>query len=108
MQFDPSTAKTRGGCIVFYAKFPIISASKLQSLVAHSETEMEYIAMPMALCDVIPIVELLYEIKEKHFQAICTHPIVYCKVFEDNSGILELAQTSSLHQTHQHVLPPLP
>ncbi len=29
--------------------------------------------------------------REKEFKVICTKPYVYCKVFEDNSGTLELA-----------------
>ena len=88
---DPSTAKSRSGWVVFYAACPIIWASKLQSQVALSTTEAEYIAMSMALRDVIPIMELLEEMQARHFQVICTHPIVYCKVFENNSGALELA-----------------
>jgi hypothetical protein len=34
---------------------------------------------------------LIAEMKEQDFQVICTQPYVYCKVFEDNSGALELA-----------------
>ena len=45
---DHSTAKSRSGWIVFYAACPIIWASKLQSQVALSTTEAEYIAMSMS------------------------------------------------------------
>jgi hypothetical protein len=88
---------------VFYAKCPIIWASKLQSQVALSTTEAEYIAMPMALRDVIPIMELLEEMQARHFQVICTHPVVYCKVFEDNSGALELARLPKLRPRTKHI-----
>ena len=88
---DPSTAKSRSGWVIFYARCPIIWASKLQSQVALSTTEAEYIAMSMALRDVIPIMELMTEFRERNFKVICTQPQVYCKVFEDNSGALELA-----------------
>jgi hypothetical protein len=50
---DPSTAKSRSGWIVFYAACPVCWASKLQSQVALSTTEAEYIAMSQALRDVI-------------------------------------------------------
>jgi hypothetical protein len=43
--FDPSTAKSQSGWIVFYARCPVIWASKLQTQVALSTTEAEYIAM---------------------------------------------------------------
>jgi hypothetical protein len=34
---------------------------------------------------------LIKEMKEHNIPVICTKPYVYCKVFEDNSGALELA-----------------
>ena len=66
-QSDPSTAKSQSGWIIFYARCPIIWASKLQSQVALSTTEAEYIALSMALRDVIPVMELLNEIKKQEF-----------------------------------------
>jgi hypothetical protein len=36
-------------------------------------------------------------------QVICTEPHVYCKVFEDNSGALELARLPKLHPRTKHV-----
>ncbi|KAL7480499.1 LOW QUALITY PROTEIN: hypothetical protein ACHAW6_006190, partial [Cyclotella cf. meneghiniana] len=95
---DPSTAKF--GWIIFYAKHPIIWASKLQSQIALSTTEADYIAMSMALRDVIPVMELLDEIKNRNVQVICPQPIGYCKVFEDNSGALNLLISQSY--VHEH------
>ncbi|KAL7474843.1 hypothetical protein ACHAW6_000792 [Cyclotella cf. meneghiniana] len=95
-EHDPSTAKSRSGWVIFYARCPIIWASKLQSQVALSTTEAEYIAMSMALRDVIPIMELMSEFRERNFKVMCTQPQVYCKVFEDNSGALELARLPKL------------
>jgi hypothetical protein len=47
--YDPSTEKSRSGWIIFYAGCPIIWASKLQSQVALSTTEAEYISLSMSL-----------------------------------------------------------
>ena len=47
--FDPSTAKSQSGWIVFYAGCQIIWASKLQTQVTLSTTEAEYIAMSQSL-----------------------------------------------------------
>jgi hypothetical protein len=102
-QVDPSTAKSRSGWIVFYAGCPVCWASKLQSQVALSTTEAEYIAMSMALRDVIPVMNLIGEMKDKGFQVICTQPYVYCKVFEDNSGALELARLPKLRPRTKHI-----
>ena len=46
---DPSTSKSRSGWIVFYAGCPVCWASKLQSQVALSTTEAEYIALSQAM-----------------------------------------------------------
>ena len=100
---DPSTAKSRSGWVIFYAKCPIIWASKLQTQVALSTTEAEYIAMSMALRDVIPVMELLREMRELGHPVICTEPTVYCKVFEDNSGALELARMPKLRPRTKHI-----
>ena len=100
---DPSTAKSRSGWVIFYANCPVIWASKLQSQVALSTTEAEYIAMSMALRDVIPIMSLVQEMREQHFKVVCTEPYVYCKVFEDNSGALELARLPKLRPRTKHI-----
>ena len=100
---DPSTAKSRSGWVVFYAGCPIIWASKLQSQVALSTTEAEYIAMSMALRDVIPIMDLIKEMRERNIPVICTKPYVYCKVFEDNLGALELARLPKLRPCTKHI-----
>ena len=102
-QSDPSTAKSRSGWIIFYAGCPVCWASKLQTQVALSTTEAEYIAMSMALRDVIPVMNLIKEIKSKGFSVICNKPHVYCKVFEDNSGALELARLPKLRPRTKHI-----
>ena len=66
-------------------------------------TEAECIAMSMALRDVIPIMALVHEMKEHGFDVICTQPHIYCKVFEDNSGALELARLPKLRPRTKHI-----
>ncbi|KAL7474333.1 hypothetical protein ACHAW6_000309 [Cyclotella cf. meneghiniana] len=93
---DPSTAKSRSGWILFYAACPIIWASKLQSQVVLSMTEAEYIAMSMALRDVIRLMELIKEMGGPKFDIVNMQPYQYCKVVEDNSGAFELARLPRL------------
>jgi hypothetical protein len=100
---DLSTAKSRSRWIIFYAGCPISWASKLQTQVTLSTTEAEYIAMLQSLCDVIPVMNLLQEMREQNYQVICTKPHVYCKVFEDNSGALELARLPKLCPRTKHI-----
>eukprot|EP00804_Cyclotella_cryptica_P016390 CCRYP_004646-RB/>CCRYP_004646-RB protein AED:0.25 eAED:0.25 QI:0/-1/0/1/-1/0/1/0/202 len=91
------------GWVIFYAACPVIWASKLQSQVALSTTKAEYIAMSMALRDVIPLMELIKEMREHKFDIVNTQPYMYCKVFEDNSGALELARLPRLHPRTKHI-----
>ncbi len=84
---DPSTPKLRSGWIIFYAGCLVSWASKLQSQIALSTTEAEYIAMSQALRDVIPVMNLLQEMREQNFKVICIKPYVYCKVFEDKKEL---------------------
>lgn len=100
---DPSTAKSRSGWVVFYAGCPIIWSSKLQGMVALSTTEAEYIALSQSLRDVLPMMELVEEIKARGFNVLCTEPYVYCKSFEDNSGALELARLPKLRPRSKHI-----
>jgi len=103
---DPSTSKSQSGWLIFYAGCPISRASKLQSQVALSTTKAEYIAMSQALEDIIPIMGLLQEVREQDFKVLCTEPLVYCKVLEDNSGALELARLPKhvcYHHFREHV-----
>jgi hypothetical protein len=100
---DPSTSKSQSGWIIYFAGCPVSWASKLQSLAAFITTEAEYIAMLQALCDVIPIMGLLQEMREQDFKVLCTKPYVYCKVIEDNSGVLEQARLPKLCPRTKHI-----
>ena len=59
--------------------------------------------MSMSLRDVIPIMDLIKKMKERNIPVICTAPYVYCKVFEDNSGALELARLPKLRSQTKHI-----
>jgi hypothetical protein len=59
--------------------------------------------MLQMLRDIIPIKNLLQEMREQDFEVNCTEPYVYCKVFEDNSGTLELARLPKLCPRIKHM-----
>jgi hypothetical protein len=71
---NPSTTKSQSGWIIFYAGCPISLASKLQSQIALSTTEAEYITMSQALRDIIPVKNLLQEMREQNFKVVCVEP----------------------------------
>lgn len=107
---DPSTSKSRTGYVITYAGCPIIWASQLQTEIAQSTTESEYIALSTALRQTIPLMRLIAELKTTMKLELDTTPKIHCKLFEDNSGAIELAhqnkvpsfQTICFQQNDQH------
>ena len=56
---EPSSVMSRTGNIILYAGCPIIWCLKLQTEIALSTTESEYIALSQSLIGVIPLTGLL-------------------------------------------------
>jgi hypothetical protein len=101
---DVSTAKSRTGYIIQYCNCPIIWISKLQTLVTLSTTEAEYVALSHSLRDTFPIMNLLKEFKERGFNIIGNGQAkIMCRVFEDNSGALELANVPKMRPRTKHI-----
>ena len=100
---DRDTARSRHGYIIMYEGCPLIWKSQLQTEVALSSTESEYIGMSYALREVIPIMELLKEMKHLGFPISKSKPKIHCKVFEDNSGALEMAKTHKYRPRTKHL-----
>jgi hypothetical protein len=101
--YDRTTAKSRTGFVIFYCGCPIIWASKLQTEIALSTTEAEYIALSTALREVIPLMDLIQETKAHGFDFPFAPARVHCKAFEDNSGALEMAQTHKLRPRTKYI-----
>jgi Reverse transcriptase (RNA-dependent DNA polymerase) len=99
---DPNTAKSRSGYVITYLGCPLIWASRLQTVFALSTSEAEYIALSTALHDVIPMMDLLNEMKEMGHD-VQSHPTVHCKLFEDNSGALEFARVAKYRPRMRHI-----
>jgi len=59
------TARSRHGYIITYVGMPIVCKSQLQTEIALSTTEAEYTGLSYALREVIPVMNLINEMKEK-------------------------------------------
>jgi hypothetical protein len=94
---DRDTARSRHGYIINYAGCPLLWKSQLQTEIALSTTESEYTGLSYALRDAIPIMELLKELKRNGYPITTAKAKVHCKVFEDNSGALEMARMITSH-----------
>ena len=100
---DPATSLSRHGYVLKYHGVPILWASQLQSLTALSTTEAEYIGMSRALQDTLPLVWLLEEMKSHGHKIFSSTAKVHCRVFQDNSGAIEVANTPKYRPINQKV-----
>ena len=100
---DSTTAKSRSGYIIMFHGVPLIWHSKLQTQIALSTTEAEYISLSQSLRDTIPLMNLTMELHNQGFKGEYSQPIIHCKAFEDNSGALELAKTPKMRPRTKHI-----
>ena len=94
--------KSRTGCVINYAGCPIAYFSRLQTEIALSTTEAEYIALSTAAREVLPLRELIMELKD-----ILNIPeaelVIRCTLFEDNKGAEELAKVPKNRPRTKHI-----
>eukprot|EP00590_Aulacoseira_subarctica_P001421 CAMPEP_0172414700 /NCGR_PEP_ID=MMETSP1064-20121228/1332_1 /TAXON_ID=202472 /ORGANISM="Aulacoseira subarctica , Strain CCAP 1002/5" /LENGTH=1323 /DNA_ID=CAMNT_0013151491 /DNA_START=262 /DNA_END=4233 /DNA_ORIENTATION=+ len=102
-EHDPSTARSRMGYVFMYAKCPILWASKMQTEIALSTTEAEYIALSMAVREIIPLTLLFQEAKDRGIDVDVNKAIVRCKLFEDNRGAAEIARVPKFRPRTKHI-----
>jgi hypothetical protein len=101
---DATTAKSRSGFLITYSGCPISWASRMQTEVALSTTESEYISLSSALRETIPMMTLVQEFKDKFATStVVSIPTIRCTLFEDNSGALELANTPKMRPRTKHI-----
>jgi hypothetical protein len=99
---SPISVKSTTGYIITFASCPILWSSKLQTEIALSNTEAEYIAMSQATRDLIPMKALLHEFLQAT-KLIVGDTITYSTIFEDNQGCVELANAPKLRPRTKHI-----
>ena len=93
---EPTVARSRMGYVFMFANCPILWSSKMQTEIALSTTEAEYMALSMAMRELIPLVKLFEEAKDAGIDVNVNKAVVKCKVFEDNEGAAEI--TATIHK----------
>jgi hypothetical protein len=101
--WDVDTARSRSGYIIKYANCPLIWGSKLQSEIALSSCESEFICLSETVRQVIPLINLVKEIKSRGGPLSVTIPTVHCRVFEDNSGAIQIATVPKMRPRTKHI-----
>jgi len=97
------TAHSWHGYIILYNGCPILWASQLQTEIALSSTESEFIGLSTAPRATIPIMELVKELKSQGYNIVSTQPTVHCGVFKDNSGTLKIAKVPKMRPHTKHI-----
>ena len=108
---DPSSVYSCTGYMIMYASCPILRVSKLQTEIALSTMEAEYIASSQVMWDLIPLMTLVkdvsvilgieYSIPEVQYKKM--RPMTIADVYEDNRGTLELANFPKLWPWTKHI-----
>jgi len=96
---DENCIKSRTGYVLCISKCPVLWITCLQEGISLSMMEAEYVALSMAIRDLLPFKRLVQEIftgvglqKNQQFNILCS-------VFEDNSGALSLETLELPHMT---------
>jgi hypothetical protein len=99
---NPESVLSRTGYIIMYAGCPITWSSKLQTEIALSTTESEYIALSSAMREVIPFLNLMKEIGDL-FGLLTRKPVFKCKVWEDSESCIKVAKSPKFTPRTKHI-----
>jgi len=88
---DPVCVKSRTGFVLLLGGCPLFWSSKLQTEIALSTTEAEYIVLSQAMRALLPLRSLLIEVGTKMQLQYSNKSIVKTRVWEDNNGALAIA-----------------
>ena len=87
---EVSNVLSRTGYNIYYGGCPIHWCSKMQSKIALSTAEAEYIALFQAMREIIPFMRFMMELNVI-FLIYLSKPKLYCEIFEDNEACIFMA-----------------
>lgn len=102
-EWDADTTRLQTGFVIMYAGCLIVWASKLQTEIALSTTEAEYIAFSQALQEVIPLMDLCKELNQAGVIQAVGNLKVHCRLFEDKTGAAELTIVHKYRSCTKHI-----
>jgi hypothetical protein len=99
---DPHSVRSRTGCVICLANCPILWKSKLQTEIALSTMEAEYVALSTSCQDLFSLIDvtkeicLVFSLDEHVFRE---HARLCIKIHEDNVGALTLSKMEPQRMT---------
>jgi hypothetical protein len=100
---DPVCVRSRTGYVLTFGGCPLLWVSKLQTEVALSTTEAEYIALSQAMRELLPAQCLVAEVQQALKMQLKGAPVVKSTVFEDNQGAVALANSPKMNPRTKHI-----
>ena len=100
---DPRLCLSQTGYVLMYAGCPVLWKSQLQTIIALSTAEAEYLVLSFALRTSIPLIRLLKEIGNNMPGTIATRTSIHCKVYEDNQSTIRMAQSQTRTFRTKHI-----
>ena len=101
-RIDYETNKRYDTRLLTLANCPLFWVSKLQTEIALSMTEAEYVALSQSLRDLIPMCRLLAEVSKGLGLKVEKNAKLYSTVFEDNNGALSIASSPWMSPRTKH------
>jgi len=96
---DPHCARSRTGYVILAFGCPVLWRSRLQTEMALSTMEVEYVALSMACKDLLPLVAVIRELSTAVGLDASFTSNIQCKIHEDNVGALTLARLEPRRMT---------
>ena len=102
-EMDKETVRSCHGYIIKYDGCPILWKSQIQIEICLSSTKSKYIGLSYTLREVIPIMNVIKEMRKLKLILAVNTPKIHCKVFEDNSGTLKMARNYKYRPQTKHL-----
>lgn len=100
---NPDGAKSRSGYVIRIDDCPIAFSSRKQGETAMSTTEAEYMALSMAMRELLWVRRMVREVAEWFGIAYDKRSRILSKVFEDNQGAIAVAKRPDLTARTRHL-----
>ena len=100
---DPVRVKSRSGHVILLGNCPLLWSSKLQTEIACSTMEAEFIALSSAMRDLIPARHILQAVGTALSLPVPAGAQLKSTVFEDNMGCLTLATIPKMTPRSKHI-----
>jgi hypothetical protein len=96
---DPHCVRSRTGYVILLAGCPVLWKSKLQTEIALSTMEAEYVALGQSCKDLFPLLDQINELGAAVGLPVSKETLLHTTIYEDNVGALTLGRLEPKRMT---------